>query len=228
MLNPITIIYDYKIIYLYLCIFIYVVVQLLSYVWLFGRRGLQHVRLLCPLLSPRVCSNSYPLSWWCYLTISSSAAPFSFCLQSFPVAGSVCVCVCVCVLTHIWLFVSPWTIIHQAPLTMGFPRQESWRGLPFPPSRIYLFQSLLPLNCVSEDKHFPRTRGWHSIFVEWMSKLFFPGSPLLVPVSCCIVLLTLAIHLLSLHSLLYFHLCSSLIRMASLNKPNSFHYAFVD
>ena len=39
---------------------------------------------LCPSLSPRVCSNSYPLSWWCYLTISSSAAPFSFCLQSFP------------------------------------------------------------------------------------------------------------------------------------------------
>ena len=31
----------------------------------------------------RVCSNSCPLSWWCYLTISSSAALF-FCLQSFP------------------------------------------------------------------------------------------------------------------------------------------------
>ena len=103
MLNPITIIYDYKIIYLYLCIFIYVVVQLLSYVWLFGRRGLQHVRLLCPLLSPGVCSNSYSLRWWCYLTISSSAAPFSFCLQSFPVAGSVCVCVCVCVCAHSYL-----------------------------------------------------------------------------------------------------------------------------
>ena len=31
-----------------------------------------------------VCSNSCPLSWWCYLIISSSAASFSFCLQSFP------------------------------------------------------------------------------------------------------------------------------------------------
>ena len=31
-----------------------------------------------------VCSNSYPLSWWCFLTISSYAAPFSFCLQIFP------------------------------------------------------------------------------------------------------------------------------------------------
>ena len=37
---------------------------------------------------PSVCSNSFPLSWWCYLAMSSSAAFFSFCLQSFPVSGS--------------------------------------------------------------------------------------------------------------------------------------------
>ena len=28
--------------------------------------------------------------------------------------------------------VTPWTVAHQAPLSMGFPRQEYWRGLPFP------------------------------------------------------------------------------------------------
>ena len=39
-------------------------------------------------LSPRVCSNSFPLSHWCNLTISSSAVPFSFCPQSFPALGS--------------------------------------------------------------------------------------------------------------------------------------------
>ena len=50
--------------------------------------GLQHTRLPYPSLSPRVCSNSCPLSWWCYLIISSSVIPFSFCLQSFPVSGS--------------------------------------------------------------------------------------------------------------------------------------------
>ena len=44
---------------------------------------LQHATLPCPSLSPGVCSNSCPLSQWCYLTISSSAALF-FCLQSFP------------------------------------------------------------------------------------------------------------------------------------------------
>ena len=50
--------------------------------------GLQHIRLLCPPLSPGLCSNSCPLSHWCYLTISSSATPFSFCLQSFPASES--------------------------------------------------------------------------------------------------------------------------------------------
>ena len=49
--------------------------------------GLQHTRLPCPSLSPRVCSNSCPLSQWCYPTISSSVAPFSFCLQSLPPWG---------------------------------------------------------------------------------------------------------------------------------------------
>ena len=50
--------------------------------------GLLHSRLPCPSLSPAVCSNSYPLSWWCYLAISSSATLYSSCLQSFPASGS--------------------------------------------------------------------------------------------------------------------------------------------
>ena len=42
----------------------------------------------CPSLSPGVCLDLCPLSAWCYLTISSSSAPLSFCLQSFPASGS--------------------------------------------------------------------------------------------------------------------------------------------
>ena len=49
--------------------------------------GLQHTRLPCPPPTPRACSNSCPLSWWCHPTISSSAIPFS-CLWSFPASGS--------------------------------------------------------------------------------------------------------------------------------------------
>ena len=43
----------------------------------------QHTRLPCLPLSPRVCSSSCPLSQWCHPTISVSVVPFSFCLQSF-------------------------------------------------------------------------------------------------------------------------------------------------
>ena len=50
-------------------------------------QGLHHARLLCPSPSLGVCSNSHPLSQWYHSTISSSAAPFSSCLQSFPASG---------------------------------------------------------------------------------------------------------------------------------------------
>ena len=53
-----------------------------------GPQGLQHARLPCPSLSPRVCSHLCPLSWWCYLTISFSAASFSFLCSFFPSTGS--------------------------------------------------------------------------------------------------------------------------------------------
>ena len=49
---------------------------------------LQHTRLPCPSLSPRVCSNWCPLTQWCHPTISSSVSLFSSPLQSFPASGS--------------------------------------------------------------------------------------------------------------------------------------------
>ena len=50
--------------------------------------GLQHARLPYLSLSPGVCTNLCPLSWWCHPTISSSVIPFSSCPQSFPPAES--------------------------------------------------------------------------------------------------------------------------------------------
>ena len=44
-----------------------------------------------------------------------------------------CMCVCVCQgLNHIRLFVTPWTVAHQASLSMKLSREEYWSGLPFP------------------------------------------------------------------------------------------------
>ena len=37
--------------------------------------------------------------------------------------------------SHVWLFMTLWIVVHQAPLSMGFSRQESWSGLLCPPAR---------------------------------------------------------------------------------------------
>ena len=48
----------------------------------------------------------------------------------------ICVCVCACLqsrFSRVQLFVTRWTVAHQAPLSVGFSRQEYWSGLPCPP-----------------------------------------------------------------------------------------------
>ena len=60
----------------------FIVVQSLSYVNSLQPHGLQHIRLPCPSLSPRACSNLCPSSRWCHPTVSSPASPFSSCPQS--------------------------------------------------------------------------------------------------------------------------------------------------
>ena len=37
-----------------------------------------------------------------------------------------------CMLSCVWFFETPWVVAHQVPLSMGFPRQKYWSGLPFP------------------------------------------------------------------------------------------------
>ena len=86
-------------------------------------------------------------SQWCYLTISFSAVSFPFCLQFFPASGSfpmswlfasggqsigaVNIINKCSLLSSVWLFVTPWTVACQSPLSMKFSRQEYWSGWPF-------------------------------------------------------------------------------------------------
>ena len=63
-----------------------------------------------------------------------------------------------CVLSHfshVQLFVTPWTGAHQAPLSMGFSRQQYWSGLPFPaPSYLVCVYLCLPLDRVKGEVNF--------------------------------------------------------------------------
>ena len=63
-------------------------IQSLSCVRLFVTPWTATCQAPCPSPTPGACLNWYPLSRWCYPTISSSVLPFSSCLQSFPTSGS--------------------------------------------------------------------------------------------------------------------------------------------
>ena len=86
--------------------------------------GLQHSRLPYPSLSPRVCSDSCPLSQWCHPTILSSVVPFSSCRQSFPTSGSF-------LMSQLFEFSSvQFSSVTQSCLTLCNPMDRSMTGLP--------------------------------------------------------------------------------------------------
>ena len=61
--------------------------------------------------------------------------------------------------SRVWLCATPWTAAHQAPLSTGFSRQESWSGLPFP-SLSYLCR----WSQIQMGTHMP-TAG--TLFLNW-------------------------------------------------------------
>ena len=67
-----------------------------------------------------------------------------------PTNHRVCVCVCVCVccvlLSCVLLFVTPWTVACQAPLSLEFSSQEYWSGLPFPSPGDLSYLTIINLN----------------------------------------------------------------------------------
>ena len=73
-------------------------------------------------------------------------------------------------------FATPWIVAHQAPLSMGFPRQESWNGLPFPSPGNFLnsgIESLSPALQVDSlplsHREAPGEEGSHVIYVTVIS-----------------------------------------------------------
>ena len=52
-------------------------------------------------------------------------------------------------LSHVEHFATPWTVTLQAPLSVGFPGQEYWSGLPFPTPRDLPDPGIEPLSLAS-------------------------------------------------------------------------------
>ena len=86
-----------------------------------------------------------------------------------------------CMLSHVWLFVTPWTVAHQAPLSMEFFRQEYWNELPFPPPGmepvlLLIFSTVIYLSYDWESR---TCMILHSIKGTWGIRVAVPGPALL-------------------------------------------------
>ena len=94
-------------------------------------------------------------------------------------------------LSRVRLFATPWTVARQAPLCMGFSRQEYWSGRPFPPPGIFLTQglnsSLLLLSYVSiHTSVYPSTYIHASIYLSIHLYSNYPSIRLSLYPSICI------------------------------------------
>ena len=78
-------------------------------------------------------------------------------------------CVCAKLLhSHVWLFATAWTVALQAPLSMGFSRQEYWRGLPGPPPGDLADPGIEPVSLMS-----PSLAGrFFTISASWEARLY--------------------------------------------------------
>ena len=81
-------------------------------------------------------------------------------------------------LSHVRLFATPWTVAHQAPLSMGFPRQEYWSGLPFLSPGDLSDPGIKPRSPVLAGRYFTTEPPGKPLFIpckllcrEWISKV---------------------------------------------------------
>ena len=108
-----------------------------------SKEHFQQVELVLPSVLG-VCRGNKAWILLC-LTNTSCLPPTSETYSEFSCAQS---------LSRVLLFAIPWTIAHQAPMAMGFPRQEYWSWLPFPSPGAFPTQGSNP--------HFFHPRHWQA------------------------------------------------------------------
>ena len=94
------------------------------------------------------------------------------------VCGGLCKCVCMCESTcmlscfsGVQLFATLWIVAHQAPLSIGFSRQEYWNGLPCPPPGDLLNQGIKPASLTSPalaGRFFTINANWEVSFYIYL------------------------------------------------------------
>ena len=81
-----------------------------------------------------------------------------------------------CHFSHVRLCATPWMVAHQAPLSMGFSRQEYWSGLPFPPPEDLPFPGIEPTSLKSPalaGRFFTTSATWEVKSTTWALRPMF-------------------------------------------------------
>ena len=75
-----------------------------------------------------MCTWCIQTVWWViqWKSVSLLLSPHLTPWANYPCQLSVCK-----LLSRVWISATPWTVVHQAPLSMEFSKQEYWSGLPF-------------------------------------------------------------------------------------------------
>ena len=76
-------------------------------------------------------------------------------------------------LSHVQLFATPWTVAHQAPLSMEFSRQEYWSGLPFPSPGDLLDPGIEPGSPALQADALPSEPPGNPVFLIYWSYISF-------------------------------------------------------
>ena len=107
---------------------------------------------------PELMSTSVQFVWpsLAYLLLDTGSPESTWSAQHL------CVHVCSAASACVQLFVTPWTVAHQAPLSMGFSRQEYWSGFPCPPP---------------EDLPNPGIKPYFLCLLRWQVDSLFTESP---------------------------------------------------
>ena len=120
------------------------VIQLLTCVWLFKTSWTAAAGLLWPLLSLGVCSKWRSLSLWCYLSLSSSAAPLNLVNPSVQFSSVTQSCPTLCDLKDCSMPGLPVAIFKQSSLTLPASQQNCFFfGLPMYFAYICLYLATL-------------------------------------------------------------------------------------
>ena len=90
--------------------------------------------------------------------------------------------VCVHSLSHVRLFVTPWTVARQALVSMEFSRQEYWSGLPFPPPGHLPDPGIKPTSFVSAAS----AGGFFTTCATWEAQALIGCQLKLAPLCLCV------------------------------------------